>query len=431
MSIKSWLRENTMKKMERAIGIVFLCLFAVQGLLATINYSPSQPNAEQPVTFSVTNPNGIAGNQVQWNFGDGTQSLMGPTVITHAFRTKGTYTVRAAYVTNQQQQVADQRTITIVERRAISFTPLRPVVGLPVTFRALNFLSSNIRWDFGDQTTLMGSSVESHIYANPGIYTVTAWDLGGQSTNPITTTVNVVREITGPRAPFRISFLQIRFEDGKTYKVVPKDFEPLMAYADIKYEGTGILRAEWRVDGKVFRIITRSLPFARDIVIDSGDIPGLPTQLPGMHDVTLRIIEPMVEYNIPVIRYFVPLKSVDIPRANVGVLKITSLDGAGLPLVADAIGVPGEGYFLIRGSIQSTNDSTIPFALLRIYLGNDLVDHRLIKNMIPRQDVEFETSIRYMPSGPDRIYILLYDITRKPPDLLVLKRLNIMGASTQ
>ncbi len=421
------MQEEKLKKIKISVFILGAILIFFQNLMATINYSPSQPNVDQNVTFTVTNPNGIAGNKVQWNFGDGTPLQWGPTVMNKVFTAKGTFTVRATYRTNKQQQITDQRTITVVERRKISFNPFRPYIGKPVTFTAQNFLAATIRWDFGDQTVINnGSTVETHVYTKPGTYIVRAWDWSGNTVNPISTTVTVFSEIRGPRAPFSISFIQIRFEDGKSYKVIPKDFAPLISYADIKYEGTGILRAQWIMDGKPFRFITQSLPFARDTIINSGKIPGLPTQIPGIHEVTLRIIEPQVEYAIPVIRYFVPLKVVEREKAVIRLLKVTSLDGIEIPVTVDTIGIPAEGYFLVKGSIKSINESLIPFAVLRIYLDSELVDQQLIRNLKPRQEIEFETSIHNASSLARRIYITLYDISRKPPVLLYLKRLNLV-----
>jgi len=417
-----------LKIFKITIFILGSILILIQSLMAMINYSPSQPNVDQNVTFTVTNPNGIPGNRVQWNFGDDTPLQWGPTVMNKVFMAKGTYTVRATYWTNKQQQITDQRTITVVERRKISFNPFRSVVGQSVTFTAQNFLSTNIRWDFGDQTFINnGSNVETHVYGKPGTYIIRAWDWGGNTANPISISVTVFSEIRGPRAPFHISFIQIRFEDGKSYKAVPKNFEQLIVYADIKYEGTGILRAQWVVDGKPFRAITKSLPFARDTIINSGKIPGLPTQIPGIHEVALRIIEPQTEYEIPVVRYFIALKVVEKEKAVIKLLKVTSLDGIEIPITVDTIGIPKEGYFLVKGRIKSTNESLISCAVLRIYLDSELVDQQLIRNLKPKQEIEFEASIHNTSSLDRRIYITLYDISQKPPELLYLKRLNLVS----
>lgn len=423
----SYCVEGKLRRLKIAICIFSFFILIYQNLFATINYSPSQPNVEQQVTLTVTNPNGIAGNRVQWNFGDGSPIQWGPTVKTKTFTSQGTYTVSAIYETINKQQVTDQRTITVVERRILSYTPFRPFVGHPVTFTAQNFLSSDIRWNFGDQTVINnGSTKETHVYTMPGTYTIKAWDWNGNSAVAISIVITVLQEIRGPRAPFRISFIRLRFADGKSYKVVPKDFEPLIAYADIKYEGTGILRAQWLVDGSPFKIISQSLTFARDIIVDSGKIPGLPTLIPGIHEVSLRIIEPQTEYTIPVIRYFVPLKDAVKKKAVIGSLKVMSLDSMEIPMRIDAIGLPAEDYFLIKGSIKSTNESDIPFALLRIYLDNELINQQLIKKLKPNQEIDFETSIHNPSFSAKKIYITLYDISRSPPELLYLKRLNLI-----
>ncbi len=83
----------------------------------------------------------------------------------------------------------------------------------------------------------------------------------------------------------------MRFDDGKPYKVVSRN-EKLTAYADIKYEGTGILRAQWEVDGMPLKPVTAGLPFADSTIINSGEIPGLPTTIPSIHEVNLRVFQP-------------------------------------------------------------------------------------------------------------------------------------------
>lgn len=395
-------------------------------VFATISYTPFQPNVEQSVTFTVTHPDGIVDNKAQWDFGDGTPSSWNSTTVTKIYRTAGTYTVKASYWTNKQQYVTDQTTITIVEQRRITFSPLYPVINRPVTFRAENFLSTNIRWDFGDGTVIScNSTTETHIYENPGTYTVKAWDWCGNTVATISTTLNVSEE-KGPRAAFQISFINLRFSDGKSYKVVPKDFEPLIAYADIKYEGTGILNAQWLVDGKPFKLVSKSLPYAKQTIIDSGSIPGLPTQIPGIHEVSLKIIQPQTEYSIPVIRYFVSSARAEREKVNLLVSKALNLDEIEIPISIDSIKAPAKDYFLLKGIVKSENETLIPYVLLRIYLGNELVDQQLIKNLKPKGEVEFETSIYNPSSEPKTIYITLYNISQKPANLIFIKKLKIV-----
>jgi len=416
-----------MKKFKELIIVLGFLLLISQKLFTAINYTPSQPNVEQQVILSVTHPDGIVENRAQWDFGDKTPLRWDSTTVAKTYIAPGTYTVKASYWTNRQEYVTDQTTITIVERRKITFRPSYPVINQPVTLSAENFLSTNIRWDFGDGTIIScNSAVETHAYTEPGTYIVRAWDWCGNSVATISTTLDVLEFIKGPRAPFQISFIQLRFEDGKSYKVVPKDFEPLVVFADIKYEGTGILQAQWIVDGKPFRLMSKSLPYAKQTIINSGDIPGLPTQIPGIHEISLKIVQPQTEYSIPIIRYFVSLKKIEREKADFSLSKVLKLDEIEIPAVIDSIETPAKDYFLLKGTIKNENTTALPFVLLRIYLGNELIDQQLIKGLKPGEEIEFETSIHNPSSEPKRMYITLYNVSQKPANLLFIKRLNIL-----
>lgn len=409
------------------IFFIFCSLTMTQFLFATITYSPTQPNVEQSITFTVTHPDGVYPAGVQWNFGDGT-SVTGSTTVTKKYYKTGTFTVSVSYRTLKQQSVNEQTTINVSERRRITFSPLYPAVGKPLTLRAENFLSNQILWNFGDGTPPQCSStIITHTYKKTGRYTVTARDWCGKSEFTISQSVNIT-EGTGPRAPFQIYFIQLRFEDGKPYKVVPKD-EKLIAYADIKYEGTGILQAQWLVDGVPFKPLSTVLPFAKETVINSGEIPGLPTQFPGLHEVTLRIIQPQTEYQIPVLRYFVSLERVEKEAkkeiVSISSLEISDLKGNKISLNSDSIKAPSNEHIILRGKIKA-DEERIPFALLRVYLGNELIDQQIIKELRPGEEREVITSILNSFSEASKIYLLLYNISQKPPQLIFLRKVDII-----
>lgn len=211
---------------------------------------------------------------------------------------------------------------------------------------------------------------------------------------------------------------------------MPKDFNPLAAFADIKYEGTGIFQVQWLVDGMPFKSISQPLPFAKETIISSGEIPGLPTQIQGVHEVTLKIIQPQTEYSIPVIRYFVSAereaRETEKKKIDLSPLKISDLEGKEIPLSLDSIKAPAEGYFILNGSIKSKNDTPISFALLRVYLEKKLVDQQVIKDLKSNEEREFLTSIYNPSESPKRVYITLYNISAHPASLIFIKRINIV-----
>lgn len=195
----------------------------------------------------------------------------------------------------------------------INVNPARPQVGELTTFTLSGVVPLSVTWAFGDDSTSgpAGSST-IHTYNRAGSFRV-------QATYSLpTATLTVQRYIsvgvvTGPSAPFSISYVALRWEDGTVRKTVNQG-DTLVAYADLKYEGTGLLQAQWVVDdGVVFRSFSRQLTFANRLTLNSGQMtPGgprlsLPTNIPGEHVVTLKIIQPGLSFEVPVIRYFVSL----------------------------------------------------------------------------------------------------------------------------
>jgi hypothetical protein len=418
-----------MRKNLKIFLIAASLLIFAPSLMSTITYSPSQPNVEQGVTFTVSHPDGISQSLVQWNFGDGTPPGWDTVSVVHTFMRRGTYTVSASYMTLKSQNVTDRVTLTVVERRKVTHSPMYPVVNRPVTFTAENFFSTVVNWDFGDGTQPTGGRTETHVYTIPGSYTVRAWDSAvvGQGLS-FSTVVKVSTEEKGPRAAFQVYFIQLRFDDGKSYKIVGKNFEPLAVYADIKYEGTGILQVQWMLDGFSFGgVISKPLAFAKQTGIDSSEIMSLPTITPGIHEVSLKIIDPPAGYSVPAVRYFVALEEPKIERVNLSSTKFFGLDKTEIKVDKDRIEAPLEQYFVMRGSVKSEIKKELPFLLLRIYLDNKVVDQKLMENVKPGQEIEFETSIYNASPELKNIYLVFYDISEKPPTLLFIKKFILQG----
>ena len=388
-----------------------------------ITFAPSTPLVGQTVTLVAEN---FLSASVRWDFGDGTPPMLLSTTVSHAFARPATFLVQArdlggASVANITTSIT---TRIDTARRKITYSPAFPVVGRPIAFKAENFYTNQIKWDFGDGTPPVVSSVnETHIYLKPGTFTVRAWDWEGLYGEAQTRAL-AVREEKGARAAFQISFLQLRFEDGKSYKVVPQNFRPLVAYADIKYEGTGLFQAQWLIDGQPFGNATKAMPFYDIINIDSGKLPGLPTQMLGMHEVSLKILQPEADFEIPVIRYFVAAGvGPELEKVEVKILAAAGLDGLECSLEQDLLQAPSGSYAILSGNIQSRYIAPVPWALLRIHLGSELVDQQLVKNLKPGEKREFITSI-YNPSpDPKTLYITFYDITKDPPALLFFRKL--------
>jgi hypothetical protein len=316
--------------------------------------------------------------------------------------------------------------VTVLPERKITFSPPQPKAGEEVTFQAHYFSSSSIRWDFGDGTVITTQgNVAKHSYERESIYLVKAYDLRGTAEIAQSLSLTVVPR-SGPRAPFAISYINLRFEDGKSYKVVPKGFEGFIAEADIKYEGTGNLLVQWIIDGIPFRADSKSLPFAYEDTIDSSKIPGLPTLVPGIHEVTLRFIEPRVDFDIPVIRYYVTPEDSKKPPVLIAITKAMDPRLQEISLSGNTLEAPAGGYILLSGTLTNEEDITFAKALLRIYLGSNVVDQQFITDLRPDDIQPFQTSILYSLAEKEILYFILYDIIEEPAVLLSVKELNVI-----
>jgi len=385
-------------------------------------FKPHDPRPGEEVHFRANHF--FSNSLIRWDFGDGTVvNDTSPPLTAHSYANPGTYQVRA--YDNGGSPLTASVVVTVWPERIITISHPQPKVKENITFRAVNFRVSAIRWDFGDGTVIEGGTAVSHAYANPGIFSVRAYDRRPGEEIPVSLSFPVVPR-SGPRAPFSVSFIGLRFDDGKNYKVVPKNFKRLIAYADLKFEGTGILLAQWIVDGTPFRLVSQSLEFAGDTVIDSGNIPGLPTLAYGSHEVKLKIIEPQMDFAIPPIKYFVTGRNFQQQKVDVSLAKATSLDKIDFPISAGTIHVPSMKYFLLDGIIRNDSGVPVPYALLRVYLDEELTDQLLIKDLNVNMERAFETSVHTASPENRKLYLLLYDISEKPPVLLSAKTLELV-----
>jgi hypothetical protein len=352
-----------MKKINLVILALCIMLAVTANLAAAITYSPPAPKTGETVFFTLSPTTGSPTGSISWNFGDNSPAQSGTSLtVTHVYAAIGSYTAKASYATMSHFQV-DQVTVTVIDPRQISYSPLQPKAGQAVAFTAQNFFSSCIRWDFGDATIQNGAAAESHTYANPGSYTVHAYEeCGGTYGAGAMVTVAKADEkppdeepppVTPGQPALAVSIVSLYFAGGKADISVAKDSAGLQALADIQVKGTGILQWQWLVDSVAVKADTLAVSFDNKYTLDSGKIPGLPTTVPGRHQVTLRFQNPKTDFAIPVITYFVALKG----PAPV-VIKVTPATLA-----------PGAEYTLELEGAELTPDTEIsfpaPIALLK------------------------------------------------------------------
>ena len=384
-----------------------------------ITFSPADPRAGEEITFRAVN---FSSRTLRWDFGDGTVLSAG-TQVTHAYVSPRTYSVRA--FDGGSGSPSAQTAIRILPERLITFSPADPRAGEEITFKAINFSSPTLRWDFGDGTVLSAGAQVTHVFKTAGPWMVKAFDRSG-SAEVVKSLSIMVFPNQGPRSKFAISFIQLRFEDGKSYKVVPREFGALTAFAKIKFEGTGVLQAQWLVDGMPFKTVFTNLSFAGSTIIDSGSVPGLPSLIPGLHEVTLRLMQPVAEFEVPVIRYFVTADAV--PREAVDFL----LDGAvtieGTPLGGDDVTIeaPVGKHFLLKGWVRNESGTAVAFALLRVFLDDEIVDQKIVQDLKPGEERGFESSVFNPTAGRKRVVLALYDISRRPAAILYLREISVV-----
>ncbi|MFZ1375511.1 MAG: PKD domain-containing protein [Geothrix sp.] len=200
----------------------------------------------------------------------------------------------------------------------ITANPGVPFPGRPVTFilTATPDPVGQVQWSFGDGRVADGGTIATTTYLTPGSYTVRAVfrSSNGGALSPPQVAQAQVRVADHPAAPFSIAMLRLRWEDGGTEAAVAQGATPLVAFLDLKCEGTGAFQAQWTVDGVPVGTITRQVAFASTLTVDSRDLPSLPTTELGEHQVSLRILSPPVSFQVPVIRYFVRLDRGEPPR---------------------------------------------------------------------------------------------------------------------
>ena len=137
-------------------------------------------------------------------------------------------------------------------------------------------------------------------------------------------TGGITLNITGSGgADFSINRISLRFDDDSPVRLLPRG-EKLITLAEITFGGTGLIKAVWEIADpsstpgvpvyRPLRIVRQQLTASRKVTLSS---PELPTDRIGIHLVRLRITDPEVGFDTPVLRYFVAKEKPDTPRPPV------------------------------------------------------------------------------------------------------------------
>lgn len=137
----------------------------------------------------------------------------------------------------------------------------------------------------------------------------------GIATDTATINLTVSGETGGTLGIRRLS---LYFGNGRAETTVMKDTTDLKAYADISYNGSGLLKGYWEVDGRLLSYVSQPLPGSQQITLTTPDIPALPTFDSGTH--TLRFVvtnpDPNQGIPLPTLVYFVTTDQSDVKQVG-------------------------------------------------------------------------------------------------------------------
>lgn len=292
-----------------------------------ILYSPAAPRVDQEVAIQALNMNS---DSVKWNFGDGSQPQVLSPAVAHRYQKEGTFTITA----RAGEQPTVSRPITILpENRSLAVSASEARADEPVTVTAVNFRGPQVLWDFGDGSTaatapaataaarigaFSGPFSVSHAYKIPGTYTVTARDENGASAKRFTVPVRIL----GISDQVNLELAELTLDNGKYYKVVPRNSKSIRARLRMKMRGTGIVSGYWIVNGHPAYFFSETVYQGQIKAILTPEVPGLPAFDPGLNTITVQLTRPANGGAVfPTLRYYV------LPYENV-IAVLAPKDGA-------------------------------------------------------------------------------------------------------
>ncbi len=117
-------------------------------------------------------------------------------------------------------------------------------------------------------------------------------DLSINIDTPVTTELTITR-------------MQLSFDNGRAETTVSRNQPGLRVVADLRFDGSGLLRGYWEVDGRFLAPVNQHLIYGKSIRLTSPAVPFLPTFVEGTHRVRLVITDPENEIPFPAALYYV------------------------------------------------------------------------------------------------------------------------------
>ena len=167
------------------VGLTVSVFGATSNPVAAFTTSPSNPRANQTVTFdpsSSYDPSGGTLQTYKWDFGDNTSSTQSaPVPLNHTYSQNGAYLVNLTVINtdNLVGSTVQQLMVGSIPTPIFTISPIGAILpNEQVTFNASDSFAPNSTvvsyiWDFGDQSNVTtNSTVATHSYSTRGVYNV-------------------------------------------------------------------------------------------------------------------------------------------------------------------------------------------------------------------------------------------------------------------
>lgn len=141
---------------------------------AQANFVGSPTTGLWPLAVTLTNTSQFA-DQFIWNYGDGITSTITNTTHVYTYTSAGFYTISLAATGPYNTQTFTRTNyIAVYNVPVASFTgtPVSGSASLLVSFTNSSLYATSYQWNFGDGSSSFAAN-PSHLYLNPGTYTVT------------------------------------------------------------------------------------------------------------------------------------------------------------------------------------------------------------------------------------------------------------------
>jgi hypothetical protein len=104
--------------------------------------------------------------------------------------------------------------------------------------------------------------------------------------------------------PLQVKRVELLFPNNRGDITVPINSK-LSVKAIVQFNGNGLFRATWEVDGRVLENVAINVSYGDTLELVAKKTTVLPTFEPGPHRVTLKIEQPKTSFVVPTVNYFV------------------------------------------------------------------------------------------------------------------------------